>query len=95
MEFLKNKGFTDEEILLIVNKYEDSLDTLEMISDNIEDVIDYFNSYGIKNIPKLMYDRIDIFYLPVERLRQMFSHYNRSHLIESLEKDAFCFDELN
>ena len=95
MDFLKNKGFTNEEILLIVNKYEESLDTLDMISCNIEDVIDYFNSYGVRNIPKLMYDRIDIFYLPVEYLRKIFSHYNREYLIESLDKDASCFDMLS
>ena len=52
----------------------------------IEDVIDYYYSYGIRNIPRLMYDRIDIFYLPVERLRQIFSYYNFFSYCKDSEK---------
>ena len=60
MDFLKNKGFTDEEINKIINKYNGSLDSFMFISDNVEDVIDYFNSYGIKNVAELMLKKIDI-----------------------------------
>lgn len=95
MEFLKNKGFTKEEIAMIVRKYYDSIDTIEMISDNIEDVIDYFDSYGIRNIPKLMYNRLDIFYIPVDKLMEIFSHYSREYIIDYLDKDPAIFDDLN
>lgn len=95
MDFLRNKGFTEEEINKIIYKYADTLDSFEMISDNVEDVIDYFDSYGIKNVPKLMYNRIDIFYIPVDRLMEIFSHYSREYIINYLDQDPSIFDELN
>lgn len=95
MQFLKNKGFTDEEVNRICTKYEGTLDNFEFISDNVMDVIDYFESYGIKDIPELMFQRIDIFYLAVEKLKDIFSHYDKDYIIESLNKDPAIFDELD
>lgn len=94
MDFLRNKGFTLEEINKIIDKYRDTLDSFELISDNVEDVIDYLDSYGIKNVPELMYNRIDIFYFPVSKLMEMFSHYSREYIINSLNEDPSIFDEL-
>jgi hypothetical protein len=94
MDFLKNKGFTDEEINKIINKYNGSLDSFMFISDNVEDVIDYLDSYGIKNVAELMLQKIDMFYLPVDKIMELFSHYNREYIIESLEEDPAIFDEL-
>jgi len=95
MEFLKNKGFTDEEINNIVSKNYDTLDSFSLISDNVEDVIDYLKDYGIKNIYGLMLDKIDIFYLPVSKLQEIFSHYDKDYIIKSLYDDPYIFDELN
>ena len=35
MDFLKNKGFSEEEINKIVKKYEGTLDSFIFISDNV------------------------------------------------------------
>jgi len=94
MEFLRNKGFTEEEIKKLTNKYSGTLDSFEFISDNVEDVIDYLESYGIKNIFDLMLQRIDIFYLPVNKLMEMFSHYPKEYIVNSLREDPNIFDEL-
>lgn len=94
MEFLKNKGFTDQEIDNIIDKYSDTLDSFCLISENVEEVIDYLNSYGIKNIPKLMLERIDIFYISVSVLERIFSHYDKDYIINSLDEDSSIFDEL-
>lgn len=95
MKFLKNKGFSDEEIKLIVDKYdEQTLFNFSLVSDNVEEVIDYLKEFGIRDINKLIIDRIDIFFIPVFKLNEIFSHYDSEYIIESLNKDSSIFDEL-
>lgn len=95
MEFLKNNGFSIEEINEILNKYdEDTIDTFLFNQDNVEEVIAYFKDFGILNIPKLMLERIDIFYLPTIKLKELFSHYEKESIIQSLDYDASIFDEM-
>lgn len=94
MEFLKAKGFTESEIAKIIDKYDETLDSFEFISDNVCDVIDYLREYGIEDIPYLMLEKIDIFYLPVSKLKEIFSHYDKEYIINELSTDASVFDEL-
>ena len=96
MKFLKNKGFSDEEINLIVNKYdEQTISNFSLISDNVEEVMDYLRDFGIRNVKKLVFDRIDIFFIPVFKLNEIFSHYDSEYIIESLDEDPSIFDELD
>lgn len=96
MKFLKGKGFSDEEIKLIVDKYdEQTISNFSLISDNVEEVIDYLREFGIKDVKKLVVDRIDIFFIPVFKLNEIFSHYDSEYIIESLAKDSSIFDELD
>lgn len=95
MEFLKNRGFTDDEINEIVERYdEDTINTIIFNQDLIEEVVDYMIEFGIKNIPKLMLERIDIFYLPKYKIQELFSHYEKDSVIKSLEYDSTIFDEM-
>jgi hypothetical protein len=96
MKFLKNKGFSDEEISLIIDKYdEQTISNFSLISDNVEEVIDYLREFGIKNVNKLILDRIDIFFIPVFKLNEIFSHYDSEYIIEILDNDPSRFDELD
>ena len=95
MYFLKDKGFTKEEIGKIIDKYdEDIIDSLILNQDVVEEVVDYMHEFGIKDIPRLMYERIDIFYLPKSRIEELFSHYEKDSVIKSLDYDASIFDEM-
>lgn len=95
MKFLKNKGFSDEEIKLIVDKYdEQTLSNFSLVSDNVEEVMGYLKEFGIRDVNKLIIDRIDIFFIPVFKLNEIFSHYDSDYIIESLDKDSSIFDEL-
>jgi len=95
MDFLKNKGFTKEQIESIINKYDDdTLDTFKFNQDIVEEIIDYMNEFGIKDIPKLMLERIDIFYLPKVKIEELFSHYEKESIIKALEYDSTIFDEM-
>ena len=95
MYFLKDKGFTKEEIGKIIDKYdEDIIDSLILNQDVVEEVVDYMREFGIKDIPRLMYERIDIFYLPKSRIEELFSHYEKDSVIKSLDYDASIFDEM-
>ncbi len=95
MEFLKSKGFSDEEIEALLNKY--STEDIELCTfnqDNILEVIDYLKDYGIKDVPKLMLERLDIFYLPYQKIEELFSKYEKESVITSLEYDSTMFDEM-
>lgn len=95
MEFLKNNGFSDIEIKEILNKYDqDTIDTLLFNQDNVEEVITYLENYGIKDVAKLMLERIDIFYLPPSRINELFSKYEKDSVIKALNYDASIFDEM-
>jgi len=95
MDFLKDKGFTKEEIGKIIDKYrEDVINTFVLNQDVVEEVVDYMREFGIKDIPRLMYERIDIFYLPKSRIEELFSHYEKDSVIKSLDYDASIFDEM-
>lgn len=95
MQFLRDNGFTDEEIDKIVNNYdEDTLNTFKANSDNLVEVIKYLKEYGILDIPKLMFERIDIFYLPVFKIKDLFSHYEKESVIKVLNYDSSMFDEM-
>jgi len=95
MEFLKNKGFSEEEINLLVNTYDkEIIDTFLLNKDNVVEVIDYLKDYGIKDIPKLMIERIDIFYLSYTVIEELFSHYEKDSVIATLDYDASIFDEM-
>ena len=45
MDFLKNKGFTEDEINKIINKYDGSLDSFMFISDNVEFTFNIFKLF--------------------------------------------------
>lgn len=95
MEFLKNNGFSEEEINEILNKYdEDTIDTFLFNQDNVEEVISFLKEFGIKDIPRLMLERIDIFYLPTIKIKELFSHYEKESVISSLGYDGAIFDEM-
>lgn len=95
MEFLKNSGFSDEEIDAIINKYDAStIDTFLFNQDNVEEVIAYLKDFGILDIPKLMLERIDIFYLPTIKIKELFSKYEKDSVIKSIDYDASIFDEM-
>ncbi len=95
MQFLKDYGFTDHDIDDLEKKYGDEdLKLFIFNQDNVIDVIQNLQEYGIKDIPKLMLERIDIFYLPWERLEELFSRYEKDSVIASLDYDAAIFDEM-
>lgn len=95
MEFLINNGFTTDEVKEILNKYDsDTIDTFLFNQDNVEEVISYLKEYGIKDIPKLMLERIDIFYLPCSKIDELFSQYEKQSVIDTLDYDASIFDEM-
>lgn len=95
MQFLKNKGFTNDEIKMIIDKYDsDTINTFLESEDNVVEVIDYLNDFGIIDVPKLMLQRIDIFYIPVSKISELFSHYEKDSIIKALDYDASIFDEM-
>jgi len=95
MEFLKNEGFTEIEISKILDKYdEDEISMLCTDIDGVVELIRFMREYGIKKIPKLMFERLDIFYLPKSKVEELFSHYEKDSVILALDYDSSFFDEM-
>lgn len=95
MQFLKNKGFTIDEIKMITDKYDaDTINTFVENKDNVVEVIDYLNNFGIIDVFKLLIQRIDIFYIPVSKIDELFSHYEKDSVIKALDYDPSIFDEM-
>ena len=95
MKFLKNNGFTEEEIKEIIDKYDrDTIKELVFYQDLVEERIDYLKEYGIEDIPRLMLERIDIFFVPLKKIKELFSHYEKDSVVASLNYDASIFDEM-
>lgn len=94
MDFLLNKGFTVEDINKLIDRYDsDMIDNCKYTYSNIEDVIDYLKDYGVRDIPGLMLERIDIFFVSPNVLKRIFSNYDKAYIINSLNDDPDLFDE--
>ena len=95
MEFLRNEGFTEQEISKILDKYDkDEVSMLCVDTCGVIELIRFMKEYGIKNIPKLMFERLDIFYLPKSKIEELFSHYEKDSVILALDYDSSFFDEI-
>ena len=94
MDYLLNKGFTLNDINNIISKYDsDIIDNCKYTYSNVEKVIDYLKEFGIRNIPNLMLERIDIFFVSPNVLKRIFSHYDQDYIINSLDNNPDLFDE--
>lgn len=95
MDFLKKYNFNEEQIENIKNKYDDdSIDSLILIQDNVEEVLEYLINFGIKDVYKLMLDRIDIFFIKKDVIEELFSKYEAESIIATIDYDSSMFDEI-
>ena len=55
--------------------------------DNVKEVIKYFKSLGF-DIETLLINRLDIFLININHLKENIESYNKDEVIESLKNDA-------
>ncbi len=61
--------------------------------DNVKEVIKYFKSLGF-DIETLLINRLDIFLININHLKENIESYNKDEVIESLKNDISILDYL-
>lgn len=93
MQFLIDKGFDENIVFKIIDKYDNSiLELIRLNKDNVELIIDYFNSVKIQNIDYLMLYRIELFMMEFSYLKEVFTKFGILRIIKLLSEDISNID---
>ena len=88
MQFLLEKGFTQELIDKLTLKYDEGiLDVFQIEKRNVMDVIDFFRQIGIENIEELMLFRIELFTKDVEEVKEIFDDEHVHEMVQEINED--------
>lgn len=85
LSYLKEFDLSDELIEDILKSNElNIIKNLELMKKNVIDVINYFYSLGVENIANIFKDRIDLFLLPLNLVKQNFTKLDQAMLVDIL-----------
>ena len=88
MNFLLEYGIKKETIEKIKEIKDDSEDFYCLTQkDNVTKVINYLQSINVKNIDDILLNRIELFYVPVNKIKESFEKYNINVLVQLLNED--------
>lgn len=95
MQFLLEKGFTQELIDKLTLKYDEGiLDVFQIEKRNVMDVIDFFRQIGIENIEELMLFRIELFTKDVEEVKEIFDDEHVHEMVQEINEDILNIDKI-
>lgn len=88
MNFLLEYGIKKETI----EKLKEIKDDSEVFycltqKDNVTKVINYLQSINVKNIDDILLNRLELFYVPVNKIKESFEKYNINVLVQLLNED--------
>lgn len=88
MNFLLEYGIKKETIEKIKEIKDDS-EVFYCLTqkDNVTKVINYLQSINIKNIDDILLNRLELFYVPVNKIKESFEKYNINVLVQLLNED--------
>ena len=95
MDFLKEFGFSEDDINEIVSSNNSSIiQNVIMNRDNVKQVVDYLKELGVneKSIKNLFIYQIGIFYRTKDELETVFDEYEIESIIKSLNYDVNTVD---
>lgn len=88
MSFLLEYGILEDTIKKIKENHEESMIfSLLCFKDNVLDVIRYLQSIHVLAIDELLINRLELFFLPKEEIKERFERYNLSVLVELINED--------
>ena len=88
MDFLLEYGITKDTIKKIKENNEESTCFYCMIhEENVKEVIEYLLSIQIEVIDNLLTDRLELFFLPKEEIKNRFETYNTKVLVQLINED--------
>ena len=89
LEYLKEFNFNDEEIDNILKANDlNIIKNLELMKKNVKEVINYLYEIGVENIYNIFQDRIDLFLLPVNLIKQNFTKLEKEMLVNILNNSV-------
>lgn len=88
MNFLLEYGIKKETIEKIKEIKDDS-EVFYCLTqkDNVTKVINYLRSINVKNIDDILLNRLELFYVPVNKIKESFEKYNINVLVQLLNED--------
>ena len=85
LEYLKEFNFNEEEIESILKSNDlNIIKNLELMKKNVKEVINYMYEIGVDNIYNIFIDRIDLFLLPINLIKQNFTKLDKEMLVNVL-----------
>lgn len=88
MNFLLEYGIKKETIEKIKEIKDDS-EVFYCLTqkDNVTKVINYLRSINVKNIDDILLNRLELFYVSVNKIKESFEKYNINVLVQLLNED--------
>ena len=88
MDFLLEYGISEETIRKIIENNEESTCFYFMAQEkNVKEVIEYLSSIKVEMIDNLLIDRIELFFIPKEEIKNRFETYNIDVLVQLINED--------
>lgn len=88
MKFLLEYGISKETIEELKATLEDSTIFYFLCSkENVKQVIEYLKSIHVEVIDKLLINRLELFFLPVDKIKEYFEAYNIEVLVQLMNDD--------
>lgn len=91
MSFLKQIGYTDNDIIDIQNcNYEYILDNIELNKERVEDIIEYLLGIGLERltIKEIFMYQVGLFFKTLEEIKISFDEYELDSIVKSLNYDV-------
>ena len=82
LEYLKELNFKEEDIQKIINSNDfNIIKNLELMKKNVKAVISYLYDLGVEDIMNVFNERIDLFLLPLNLIKQNFTKLDNDMLV--------------
>lgn len=95
MNYLKDLGLTDDDIIIINGSSEASvIEKLKLFPSLVKENYTYLKGIGIKNYKEVFMGHTHMFFINPDRFRAIFEKYDHADLIRCLEKNAAVIEKL-
>mgnify|MGYP004457131813 FL=1 len=96
IDYLKKYNLTDDDINLLNSQLsEDIKNSLFVMKDNVETILDYLKELGVTNFKDLLLERIDICFFDLNYLKEKIEKYDKKlikFIIDNSVGDLLDFD---
>lgn len=96
IDYLKKYNLTDDDINLLNSQLsEDIKNSLFVMKDNAETILDYLKEFGVTNFKDLLLERIDICFFDLNYLKEKIEKYDKKlikFVIDNSVGDLLDFD---